>query len=99
MTTRPNAVTVGGVEVVARETNGPAIAALVLGIVGLSLPLVSILALVFGYRARREIRVAPATQTGDGLATAGIVLGWIGTAFQALVLILGLLFVLAFVAI
>ena len=38
----------------------------------------SILALVFGYKARKEIDGSRGTQTGRGMATAGIVLGWIG---------------------
>lgn len=40
----------------------------------------AVLALVFGYRARREIRDSAGRKTGAGLATAGIVLGWIGLA-------------------
>jgi hypothetical protein len=36
----------------------------------------AILALVFGYRAKSQIRKSG--QTGGALATAGIVLGWIG---------------------
>jgi Domain of unknown function (DUF4190) len=38
----------------------------------------AVLALVFGYRARREINNSAGRQTGSGLATAGIILGWIG---------------------
>ena len=38
----------------------------------------AVLALVFGYRARREIENSAGSQTGSGLATAGIILGWIG---------------------
>jgi hypothetical protein len=40
----------------------------------------SLLALVFGYRARREIRNSAGSRRGSGLATAGIILGWIGIA-------------------
>lgn len=40
----------------------------------------AVLALVFGYRARKEIRDSAGRKTGSGLATAGIVLGWIGIA-------------------
>jgi hypothetical protein len=35
------------------------------------------LALVFGYKARREIAASGGMQTGRGMATAGIVLGWV----------------------
>lgn len=60
-------------------TSGMAIAALVMGIVGLTLlPLVgSILALIFGYMARNDIRQRPDEVSGGGLALAGIVMGWI----------------------
>ena len=55
-------------------------ASLVSGVAGLTLlPFVgSILAIVLGYMARREIRDRPDEVSGDGLALAGIVLGWIG---------------------
>jgi hypothetical protein len=74
----------------AGPTNGSAVAALVLGIVGLTgFPFIpSILALVFGYRARSEITQAAGTQSGLGLAKAGIVLGWIGVIFAVLVILL-----------
>jgi hypothetical protein len=62
-----------------RQPNGLAIASLasaVLWFAGLG----AVLALVFGYRARRQIKSSAGRQTGSGLATAGIVLGWIGIA-------------------
>lgn len=67
-------------------TSGMAIASLVLGISGLTvLPLLgSILALIFGYTARKEIREHPELVSGDGLAVAGIVLGWISVALAVL---------------
>lgn len=68
-------------------TNGYAIASLVLGIVGLTgFPLIpSVLALIFGYKGRRQIDRAGGAEQGRGLAVAGIVLGWIGTIFLILV--------------
>ena len=68
-----------------RSTNGLAIASLVLGIVWIYW-IGSILALVFGYVARRQIRESGGRQNGDGMAVAGIVLGWIGIATLALVI-------------
>ncbi len=68
-------------------TNGFAIASLVLGIVWLWW-IGSILALVFGYVAKSQIRQTG--QGGSGMATAGIVLGWIGVGFLALIIVLGL---------
>jgi peptidoglycan/LPS O-acetylase OafA/YrhL len=59
-------------------TNGFAVASLVLGIAGFLLCFVGgILALVFGYKARREIDASGGRQTGRGMAVAGIVLGWV----------------------
>ena len=75
-------------------TNGYAIASLVLGIVWLY-GITSILALVFGYRARREIDEAQGWQTGKGLATAGIILGWIGVAGLAVVILIVLVAIAA----
>jgi hypothetical protein len=71
-------------------TSGLAIASLVLGIGGLTLlPLLgSIVAIVFGYMARNDIRKRPGEVTGEGLATAGIVLGWISIGLS----LLGILF-------
>lgn len=60
-------------------TNGSAIASLVFGILGLFLGFLSILALVFGFNARKSLQRTP--QQGAGFATAGITLGWIGLAF------------------
>ncbi|MDA1358260.1 DUF4190 domain-containing protein [Glycomyces luteolus] len=60
-----------------RPTNGMAIAAMICGIVGVCSP-IGILALIFGNIAKRQIRETG--DQGDGMATAGIVLGWIGVA-------------------
>jgi hypothetical protein len=59
-------------------TNGFAVAALVLGILGFLL-IPAILALVFGYLGRAQIRRR--SQSGNGLAIAGIVLGWVWVGF------------------
>jgi hypothetical protein len=64
-----------------------AIASLVLGILWIYW-LGSILALVFGYIAKREIRESPEPIEGGGLATAGIVLGWVGIGTLSLVILL-----------
>jgi hypothetical protein len=61
------------------KTNGMAVASFVLGLVW-AFGIGSILALVFGYMARSQIRASQGQETGLGLATAGIVLGWIGVA-------------------
>ncbi len=70
-----------------QRTNGLAIASMVLGILWLYW-IGSILALVFGYTAKKQIRERG--ETGGGMATAGIVLGWIGVGFLTLALVAGL---------
>jgi hypothetical protein len=62
-----------------RETNGFAIVSALLGVVWFA-GIGSVLALVFGYRARGEIKRSEGRQKGLALATAGIILGWIGIA-------------------
>ena len=66
----------------AAPTNSSAIASLVCGILGLTAcPVVlSIVALVLGYSAKKTIRASGGREQGDGMATAGIVTGWIGIA-------------------
>ena len=83
-----------GVYASAGETSGKAIASLVLGIGGFVIfPVVlSILAIVFGRSAKREIAERPGLG-GAGLATAGIVLGWIGVALSVVAVLLVLLLV------
>jgi hypothetical protein len=48
----------------------------------------SILALVFGYIARRQIRERG--QGGNGMAIAGIVLGWVGMGLLVLVIVVAI---------
>lgn len=66
--------------------SGFAIASLVLGILWLYW-VGSILALIFGYIARSRIKRNG--QKGNGMAIAGIVLGWVGIASVILTFILG----------
>lgn len=75
------------------QTSGMAIASLVMGIAGWTLlPLLgSILAIVFGYAARNEIRQRPGELSGDGLALTGLVLGWLMVGISVLALCLGAL--------
>ena len=72
-----------------QTTPGSATASLILGICGLLLcPIICApLALVFGNKARNEIDGSGGRLGGRGMATAGIVLGWIGVAYAVLVII------------
>lgn len=85
----PNAMsrspTLGGAPSGAR-TSGMAVASLVLGILWLYW-IGSILALIFGYLAKKEIDKDRIHITGRGMAVAGIVLGWIGVGLLILTII------------
>jgi hypothetical protein len=64
-----------------RSTNGMAVAAMVLGIVG-----VSILAVILGHVALHQIRRTG--EDGRGFAIAGLILGYVGVVFSALFIVL-----------
>ncbi|HVL97911.1 MAG TPA: DUF4190 domain-containing protein [Egibacteraceae bacterium] len=80
-------------------TNGMAVAALVASILGLltlwmcGIGVVGVVVgLVLGYLSRGQIRSSGGTQGGDGIATAAIVVGWIGAAFVVLGVVLFFVF-------
>jgi hypothetical protein len=56
-----------------------AIVSLIAGILGFGpLPIIGSLVAIFtGYSARKDTRAIPPRASGDGMATAGIVMGWI----------------------
>lgn len=73
------------------HTNGLAIASLVIGLVGWPFcGIGSVVAIVLGYIARSQIKQSWGRQTGSGMATAGIVLGFLGTAFMLVIFITSL---------
>ncbi|HWE70540.1 MAG TPA: DUF4190 domain-containing protein [Acidimicrobiales bacterium] len=74
----------GGPVPPAETTNGLAIASLVLGILWLG-GLGSVLAVIFGFVARKQIRTR--RQRGNGMAIAGIVLGWVGVGLLILAIL------------
>ena len=79
-----------------QTTPGSATAALILGICAvLVCPIICApLALVYGNKARNEIDGSGGRLGGRGMATAGIVLGWIGVALA----VLSIIWVIAVVA-
>jgi hypothetical protein len=81
----------------APPTNGLAIASLILSISAfVALPLIgSIAGVVCGHMARSQLRQRRGE--GDGLALAGLIIGWIGIGFYALLLlfIFGVIFAAA----
>ena len=73
-----------------RRTSGLAIGSLVCAIFGWGPG--SIAALILGYLALRQIRRDPLRIGGKGMATAGIILGWLGVLVLATFVSLGLYF-------
>lgn len=81
-----------GAAVAARPEDNLATVALILGILGvLCFPILGPVALFIGNGSRRRIRESGGTLGGEGKATAGFVLGIIGTVFLALAVLLVLL--------
>lgn len=70
----------------APTTSGLAVASLIMGILGwFMLPLIgNVLAIIFGHMAKNEIARSGGRLTGDGLATVGLILGYIGVGVWAL---------------
>jgi hypothetical protein len=75
---------------VGQTTNGLSVASMVLGIVWV-FGIGSILAVIFGIVARKQIKDSGGRQSGSGMALAGIILGLVGVAS----LILWIVFVIA----
>lgn len=83
--------------------NGKATASLVTGITTLvlswccGLGVVGVVAIVLGVKARAEIRASGGTQTGEGVATAGIVTGVVAVLLGLMILaLIGLALVAGF---
>jgi hypothetical protein len=77
-----------------RQTSPLAVVSLVAGILGWTLlpVLGSIVAIVCGHLARAEIRRSPETLEGDGLALAGLILGYLVIGLSVLLVIGAILF-------
>lgn len=73
----------------ASQTNGMAIASLVLGIVSLACShcITAIPGVIFGHIALKQIRESGGTQTGRGLAMAGLVTGYVSLGIVVAVVI------------
>ena len=76
------------------KTSGKAIGSLVTGLVGLLticcgfFVVTSIVALVLGFLARKDIRASDGRLKGDGMALTGIITGFVGIAMVILTIIL-----------
>lgn len=73
------------------KINGLAIASMVLGIVWIYW-IGSILAVIFGHVALRQIKQSNGSQSGRGMAIAGVVLGYVGLVTFVLFFVLALAF-------
>jgi len=78
------------------KTNTMALVSLIAGILGLTLfPLLgSIAAVITGNIGRKEIAASNGAETGDGLAMAGLIMGWIGVGLGVLGICVACLFFL-----
>ncbi|TYQ14914.1 UNVERIFIED_CONTAM: uncharacterized protein DUF4190 [Acetivibrio alkalicellulosi] len=79
------------------KTNGLAIASLVLGILGILLlccfyigVIPGIIAIVLSFLAKSKIRESDGTETGNGLATAGLIMGIATIALAIVFLVISL---------
>jgi len=83
----------------ALPTNSNALISLIAGILGLTmLPLIgSIVAVIVGGIARREIRDSAGAYGGEGMAKWGVILGWVGIGLSGIGLcVAGVVFALPF---
>lgn len=76
------------------RTSTTAVISLVFGIVAwIALPVIgALVAVVTGHLARSEIRREPGLIDGDGMAVAGLVLGWV----QLVSIVVGMVVLIAF---
>ena len=77
----------------APPNNTLAVVSMVSGIAGLTvIPfLASIVAVITGHLAKGQIRRSEGREGGDGMATAGLVTGYIGIAFWGFMILIGIL--------
>ena len=94
----PPGISGGQAPPAAPPNNSSAIVSMVCGIVGLSAPclcglpvIASIVAIIMGHVARGEIRKAGGMQRGDGMALAGLILGYVGTGLMVGAFLIGVL--------
>ncbi len=69
------------------QQSGKAVASMIVSLVGfvVCLFLGQIIGLILGYSAKSEIRASQGRLTGEGFATAGIIIGWIGIVVDILI--------------
>ncbi|MEX0654052.1 MAG: DUF4190 domain-containing protein [Phycisphaeraceae bacterium] len=83
------------------ETSGKAIASLVCSLAGFMVCFFigQIIGIVLGHQALNEIRASQGRLSGEGLAKAGIILGWVFLAIDVLMVLgVGMMFLLFMVS-
>ena len=96
----PGAATVGPPMSVVPQQNAMALTSMILGIISIVLstgPFTAIPGVICGHIARRQIRESPYPQVGDGMAIAGLILGYL-CIILTVVLILVLVGIFVFAA-
>ena len=70
--------------------NSNAVISLVFGILGLTGcgPFLGVPAIILAGKAQREIKESGGVQSGEGLATAGRILGWIATVLFGIAIVM-----------
>lgn len=88
-TAAPSPISSGGVvpPTTPLETSGKAIVSLICGFLFFLLPF-SIVAIIFGHLSLSDIRKSAGRLTGEGMAIAGLVLGYVGIAGIPIILII-----------
>jgi hypothetical protein len=71
------------------KTNGLAIAALVCGIAGFLFFIPAVLGIIFGFVSRAQIKNSGGRQKGEGMAIAGIIVGFAWLVVLVLVIVFG----------
>ncbi len=72
-----------------RRSNGLAVASLVCACGGFLFFVPAVLGIIFGFIARSQIRQSNGAQSGDGLAVAGIIVGFAWIALFVIVFAIG----------
>ena len=76
-------------EIPSKRTSAMAVASLTSSIAGFFMFFFigQILGIVFGYKARKEIKNSTGAVQGENLATAGIIVGWVGIALDLAIVV------------
>lgn len=81
-----------------RQTNTTAVISLICGILGLGTCITAPVAIVMGHMARKQIAQSQGREEGEGLAIAGLALGYFVTILYGLVFLFYLVFFVGYVA-